>query len=45
MLEKLVGDNLEIIGEYAFDKSYFLKKVKEIGKVAFRLTSLKIIKN
>ena len=40
MLEKFVGNKLEIIGESAFDQSYFLKEielknVKEIGEAAF----------
>ena len=40
MLEKFVGDNLEIIGKESFKYSHFLKdvnmkNVKEIGKNAF----------
>ena len=50
MLEKLVGDRLETVREYAFESSYLLKEinlknVKEIGEAAFNRTSLKIIKN
>ena len=50
MLEKLVGDTLEVIGECAFKYSYFLKEinlrnVKEIGEAAFYASSLKTIKN
>ena len=49
-LIKLVGENLELIGEYAFSRSYFLKEinlknVKKIDKAAFSGTSLKVIKN
>ena len=40
MLEKFVGDNLEIIGNKSFNSSHFLKEinlknVKEIGEAAF----------
>ena len=50
MLEKFVGDNLEIIGKESFFFSHYfkdinLKNVKEIGYCAFANTSLKIIKN
>ena len=50
MLEKLVGNGLEIIGNRSFQESYFLreinlKNVREIGEAAFQDTSLKTIKN
>ena len=50
MLEKLVGDSLEIIGKESFRRSHFLKEihlknVKEIGEAAFQYTSLNMIKN
>ena len=50
MLEKLVGDSLEIIGKESFKNSYFLKEinlknVREIRDSAFKYTSLKVIKN
>ena len=50
MLEKLVGDRLEIIGMKSLYQSYFLKHINlynvgEIGEDAFSGTSLKTIKN
>ena len=50
MLEKVVGDNLKIIGRQSFEFSHFLtfinvKNVVEIGDSAFFETSLKAIKN
>ena len=50
MLEKFVGDSLEVIGKESFEFSHFLKQinlknVKEIGKAAFYRTSLNTIKN
>ena len=49
MLEKFVGNSLEIIGKESFKNSYFLKEinlknVKYIGELAFQETSLKFIK-
>ena len=50
MLEKFVGNRLEIIGKESFKGSFFLKEinlknVRRIGYAAFQETSLKIIKN
>ena len=50
MLEKFVGDSLEVIGKECFEFSHFLKQmnlknVKQIGKAAFYRTSLNTIKN
>ena len=50
MLEKFIGDRLEIIGKESFMGSFFLKEinlknVRRIGYAAFKGTSLKIIKN
>ena len=50
MIEKFVGDSLEIIGKKSFNISSYLKtinlkNVREIGEAAFQYTSLNMIKN
>ena len=50
MLEKFVGESLEIIGCLSFYRSHYLREInlnnaKEIGESAFNKTSLNVIKN